>query len=74
MGEKGKEKEVDTIIDIDKKLAKELCLSKQAVQAAKNSAVNFDIVPLEKEDPDALDEFFGDDADDVGDDADDDDE
>lgn len=67
-GEKGKEKEVDTVIDIDSKLAKELCLSKQAKQAPKNSTANFEIEALEKEEPDALDEFFGDDDSDDDDD------
>ena len=51
-------KKEPTVIDVDKKIAIELCRSKQAKPAPKSAKVNLEIKTLEKE-TDELDSFFG---------------
>lgn len=55
------EKREPTIIDVDKKIAVELVRSRQAKKADVKAEVNFKIKTLEKDD-DPLDEFFGDES------------
>jgi len=50
-----------TVIDVDKKIAKELILSKQAKAAPSSAKVNVEIKPLEKEEEDGFGDFFDED-------------
>jgi len=64
-GKNEKEEQLPTIIDVDKKVAKELVLAKQAKLADKKAAVNFEVKPLDKDDPeDDFGAFFEDEDDD----------
>lgn len=54
-------KKVPTVVDVDKQVAKELIMAKQAKLAPSNAKANVEIKPLEKEEADkSLDDFFGD--------------
>jgi hypothetical protein len=62
-GEGKDEKREPTIIDVDKSVAKELVMSKQAKIADKKDKVNFVVKSLEIEEPEEFGDFFDDEKD-----------